>query len=351
MVDPGSERPAAASPASNGIDAGKENVPVAAGDEPSKDRMKLQCELAGHENAVACVKFSESGTMLASCGADKSVRVWDIGSAKAEAKMKFEGHTAGVNDVSWDPTSKFLVSASDDKTLIIWSIDSKEKTNVLEGHTTYVFCCCFNPQGSIIASGSFDETIRLWSTRDGKCLRELPAHSDPVTSVDFNRDGTMLVSSSHDGLCRIWDVSNGHCLKTLIDESSPPVAFATFSPNGKYILVGALDSAIRLWSYLDESKIMKTYRGHANEKYCLISTFLIREADGTKRVASGSEDGDIVIWDLNSKKVVQRISGRRGETSTPADGHSGAVLAVSADKNFRLATAGFDKTIKIWSVV
>ena len=69
-------------------------------------------------------------------------------------------------------------------------------------------------------------------------------------------------------------------------------------------------------------------------------------------VASGSEDGDILIWDLNTKKVAQRIPAKRGgggEGSEKADvGHTGAVLAVSADKNFRLASAGFDKTIRIW---
>ena len=56
-----------------------------------------------------------------SCGADKTVRVWesvrggaagDGGAAstasavaRLEATMVLEGHTAGVNEVSWDPTA------------------------------------------------------------------------------------------------------------------------------------------------------------------------------------------------------------------------------------------------------
>lgn len=96
----------------------------------------------------------------------------------------------------------------------------------------------------MIVSGSFDETVRVWDVKTGKCLKVLPAHSDPVTAVNFNRDGTLIVSSSYDGLCRIWDASTGHCMKTLIDDENPPVSFVKFSPNGKFILVGTLDSTL-----------------------------------------------------------------------------------------------------------
>uniref|UniRef100_J3LSC6 Uncharacterized protein n=1 Tax=Oryza brachyantha TaxID=4533 RepID=J3LSC6_ORYBR len=45
----------------------------------------------------------------------------------------------------------------------------------------------------------------------------------------------MIVSGSYDGLCRI---------KTLIDDESPPVSFAKFSPNGKFVLAATLDSKL-----------------------------------------------------------------------------------------------------------
>ncbi|KAK8761306.1 hypothetical protein V5799_027428 [Amblyomma americanum] len=40
---------------------------------------------------------------------------------------------------------------------------------------------------------------------------------------------------------RIWDTASGQCLKTLIDDDNPPVSFAKFSSNAKYILAAALD--------------------------------------------------------------------------------------------------------------
>ena len=45
-----------------------------------------------------------------------------------------------------------------------------------------------------------------------------------------------------------------------MDSAAAPVAFAKFSPNGKYVLVATLDDTLRLWDY-EKQKMMKIYRG------------------------------------------------------------------------------------------
>lgn len=45
-----------------------------------------------------------------------------------------------------------------------------------------------------------------------------------------------------------------------MDDAAAPVVFAKFSPNGKYVLVAALDDTLRLWDY-EKPKMMKKYRG------------------------------------------------------------------------------------------
>ena len=47
-----------------------------------------------------------------------------------------------------------------------------------------------------------------------------------------------------------------------LDSAAAPVVFAKFSPNGKYVLVAALDDTLRLWDYEKRPpKVMKKYRG------------------------------------------------------------------------------------------
>ena len=129
---------------------------------------------------------------------------------------------------------------------------------------------------------------------------------------------------------RLWDVSTGQCLKTLVDESSNPAcSYASFSPNSRYVLCSTLDSHIRLWDFF-AGKCVATYAGHANAKYHIPSLVYVSPERGTsaKRehararqmreaqeplVIAGSEDGRIIFWDLQSRKIARQLGAHSGE--------------------------------------
>ncbi len=68
-------------------------------------------------------------------------------------------------------------------------------------------------------------------------------------------------------------------------------------------------------------------------------------------ILAGSEDHSAVLWDVNSKQVVQVLPGRLNP-ETPGDGHCGAVLCCASHKSRQLlATGGHteDATVKLWA--
>jgi COMPASS component SWD3 len=319
-----------------------------------------------HKRAVSSVQLAPSrltknhAALCASASADGSVKIWDLGASVEDSKERkvggdyllnpattLLGHSRGINEVCWsnggDP---FVATASDDKTLRLWDAQTGDAMVEFRGHDNFVFCCEFNGPSNLLVSGSFDETVKLWDVRSGECVSTLPAHSDPVTSVSFNRDGSCVVSASHDGLIRIWDVCTGECLKTIFASGNPPVSHVTYSPNGKFVLAGTLDSAMRLWpiTVSGKSKCAKTYTSefHANSKYCIVSRFLVAQPKRRQCIVTGSETGHVVLYDIQSRKVHQLLE----------QVHKDVVLAVDAhDEKELLASGGMskDRTVRFWA--
>jgi len=110
-----------------------------------------------------------------------------------------------------------------------------------------------------------------------------------------------------------------------------------------------LDSSVRVWNYV-EGRCVKTYqdRGYRNAKWSLQGAWGVYGGEDGKEggsllrkramLASGSEDGSVFLWDVNSKAVLQRLVG-----------HEGVVMGVDVHPTEKLiVSCGMDKTIRLW---
>lgn len=101
------------------------------------------------------------------------------------------------------------------------------------------------------------------------------------------------------------------------------------------MLAWTLDGSIRLWDYV-EGLCKKTYQGHKNKKYSIGGAFGVYGKEAF--VVSGSEDGSIVLWDVKSKNILQRL-----------DGHNGVALWVETHPYLdMIVSGGLDSKVKIW---
>ena len=100
-----------------------------------------------------------------------------------------------------------------------------------------------------------------------------------------------------------------------------------------------LSEWINLTYYFDliQGKCLKTYTGHKNEKYCVFANFSVT---GGKWIVSGSEDNQVYIWNLQSKEIVQKLSGHTDVVLSTACHPTENIIASASLEN--------DKTIKLW---
>jgi len=172
-----------------------------------------------HTDGVFGVAFSPDGSKIATCGADKYVKVF--ATATGSMIRPFEGHTDYVLDVAWRGDSRSLASCGADNTIRVWDVQTGELSRSIPGFEKQVTDVRFIGDSINTVSSSGDKTVRIHRTDNGQVLRTLAGGTDFMYCVDSTPDSRYVIAGGFDSVLRIWNGTNGTVLHELSPESPP----------------------------------------------------------------------------------------------------------------------------------
>ena len=178
---------------------------------------KLKLDIKnGHSDTVFGVCFSPDGKMLATCAADKFVKVFDT--ANGKLLRSFEGHTHHVMDVGWKPDGKVLVSIGADDLIKTWDFEKGEQIRSFGNQKKQLTKLVFKNKSSEILVASGDHTVRVWNIDNGSAGMNFNGATDYLCAIGISADGKLVSTGGEDGILRLYNGTNGKLVKAI-----PPV--------------------------------------------------------------------------------------------------------------------------------
>lgn len=185
---------------------------------------KLVVEIKnGHSDTVFGVSFSPDDKKLASCGADKFVKTFELPSGKF--LKSFEGHTHHVLGVDWKSDGKMLASAGADNVIKVWDFDKGEQLRTIPGHGKQVTRLQFIGKSDEFATCSGDQTVRFWNINGGN-TRNFGGNTDFLYALSVSPDGALVAAGGQEGVVRVYNGTNGQLLKSLLPPDAQPATAA-----------------------------------------------------------------------------------------------------------------------------
>lgn len=82
----------------------------------------VHMQFDAHDGEVAAVRWCPMDRVVATGGADRKVKFWDVGKGVLELRGTLIGSNAGVNSIDFDMSGTMLMATSNDHASRIWTL-------------------------------------------------------------------------------------------------------------------------------------------------------------------------------------------------------------------------------------
>lgn len=205
------------------------------------------------------MKFCADNKHIIVSTVSNEISVWNIKSEKKIISVQGRGHGNQKTHIS--PDLKYIAYGSSGLAGVrIYNTETKETVIIEEAHTLLgASDLKFSSDGKYLVTGSFDKEVAAWETGTWKKTASYEGNIGPVSCVNVNFDNDELASGTmgstvteSDYAVNVWKASQNEIMCSLKGHDLTVNSIA-FSKQNHLMFSGSTDGSIKVWS-LDSCK-------------------------------------------------------------------------------------------------
>ncbi len=306
----------------------------------------------GHAGQVFDVRFSNSGEMVATSGAEDGIRLWSTKSGRFMRLFVTGYGVLGASQIGFSPDDRTLYTSNDEggltafsigTGLVLWKVRQESKIRALAVSPSGDFLAVATDEGvSLLDSkgalvrplfkdsldhlvflneqqllaASIGHPYHIVSTADGAVIAKGSFLNDPtchetgmLTGVAVSRDGTRIATSALDGNICVWQMPQRALVKQFKTDGGEAQGVA-ISPDGSRVVAAVADGTSVVWD-VDGDKPPVPLSGHSDRAWAVAFS-----PDG-QQLASVADSRDGKIWDATNGLMIHSL-----ETEVAAGGRA-----------------------------
>ncbi|KAI8102924.1 hypothetical protein M9434_005716 [Picochlorum sp. BPE23] len=230
------------------------------------ERLRPIRNLGGHSSRVSSLSWNNH--TLSSGSRDSTIIHHDV-RVRDHIVKTLRGHQQEVCGLKWSPSGSQLASGGNDNMLMIWDARHDGPTHTLTDHQAAVKALAWCPfQSNLLASGggTADRSIKFWNTTTGVCLNSIDTGSQ-VCALQWNRHEKEILSShgfSQNQLC-LWKYPSLAKVAEMNGHTSRVLHLAQ-SPDGTTVASAAADETLRFWKCFGDGSSSRSSQGKSVAK-------------------------------------------------------------------------------------
>ena len=235
---------------------------------PIEARGNDSTELRGHEQPVNAIAWHpENAHVLASGANDRTVRLWDVNSRRAQHVVKLQGEASSL---AWNDSGDYLCVGTRNDVICTWDVrankmlqqsqlqfeihqlhwsngclfccaeggdihvfdgKSLEELGYFSTHIAHVYCLATHPSSQVFATGGSDALVNIWDATTQICISNVDRLRTPARAICYTTQGNLLICATEDGLLDFSMPMSGQYVESF---TSPWKSLLSIAFNPRY---------------------------------------------------------------------------------------------------------------------